>query len=160
MIELRYPLLHFYSSPVYEPHFPSHISPPTFLVSPSNQLSLNNILDAFNSTVQHCKQEINEGIFKQDSRVIFFFQEDSSKNIYSVAKSIFAPNSYFRSMSKVAIAYVSSSSQGAKIIVYRHVSLLLTNCHYTHIVLFFLCSAMISFIPLLMIILELLISNP
>ena len=152
-------MLHFYRSPVYEPHFPSHISPSTFLVSPSNQLSLNNILDAFNSTVQHCKQEINEGIFKQDSRVIFFFQDEPSKNLFSVAKSIFAPNSYFRSMSKVAIAYVTSASHGAKIIVYRHVSLFSTNCHYTYIVLF-LRSAMISFIPLLMIMLGLLILNP
>ena len=114
-------LHHSYSSPLYEPAFPSHISPPTFLVLLSNQLSLNNILEVFNSTVQHCKQEIDEGIFKQDSRVIFFLQDDSSKNLFSMAKSIFAPNSYFRSMSKVAIAYVTSASQGAKIITYRHV---------------------------------------
>ena len=108
----------YYRSPIYEPSFPSHNSPSTFLVLPSNQSSLDNILDAFNSTVQHCNQEINEGIFKQDSRVIFFVQNESFDNPFTFAKSIFAPNSYFRSMSKVAIAYVTG---GGKILVYRQV---------------------------------------
>ena len=88
------------------------------MVLPSNQSSLDNILDALNSTVQHCNQEINEGIFKQDSRVIFFFQNDLFDNLITFAKSIFAPNSYFRSMAKVAIAFVTG---GGKIMVYRQV---------------------------------------
>ena len=111
----------YYRSPIYEPSFPSYNSPPTFLVLPSNQSSLDNILDVFNSTAQHCNQEINEGIFKQDSRVIFFFQKDSFDNLFTMARSIFAPNSYFRSMPKVAIAYVTAGYEGGKIMVYRHV---------------------------------------
>ena len=105
------------------PPFPSHNGPPTFVVLLSNHSSgLDSILDTFNSTVQQCKQEIDEGVYKQDSRVIFLFHDDSAADagLFWRAKSIFAPNSYFRSMPKVAMAFVTGTSEEGRIMIYRH----------------------------------------
>ena len=108
---------HFYRSPIHEPIFPSYGSPPAFIILLSNHSSLDVIIDTLNSTVQRCKQEIDEGIFKPISKIIFVFNGGTATNLLWRAKSIFAPNSYFRSMPRVAIA--NPSSDGGKIKVYR-----------------------------------------
>ena len=87
------------------------------MVLPSNHSSLDRILNTFNSTVLQCKQEIDKGIFQQDTKVIFIINKNTAIDLLSMAKSIFSPNSYFRSMPKVAIAFAS----GEKIMIYRQV---------------------------------------
>ena len=67
---------------------------------------------AFNRTRLRCKQENDYGVLGPDTNVLFL--ANSGIDMVSVAKSVFAPGSPFRSSPRVAIA---SISRGGKIVI-------------------------------------------
>ena len=66
---------------------------------------------------------MDEGVFKHDFRVIFLFHDgNAATDLFRKANSIFAPNSYFRSLPRVVVAFAtSSSSEEGRIMIYRQV---------------------------------------
>ena len=90
--------------------FPSHNSPPTFIIWSSSNLG--GVVRAFNRTRLRCEQENDYGALGPDSSVLFL--ANGGVDLISVAERVFAPGSPFRSSPRVAIA---STSRGGKIVI-------------------------------------------